>query len=244
MENENNKRYVVEQTGFECDSIKLLRPAAKNCIDAWIKEVEEYDAHFRNEGYNFPCEENPFAQTMKRAIMGKFNHDYRTGLDNAKKAVETEPFRSVGDIIKFFKKFKGIVYYEYLLGAYIQRVARNINHELNHLDDETDICGISDREFRDPAEYDFLKKYQSTVTFKEDKVCVMMFSLVEQWIPPKEKKWKFNTTVTDANWYIQGLGLRKGIMRSSQCDYMLWYRDIYYGREEISGGIGLLHGDD
>lgn len=49
MGNENNKRYVVEQTGFECDSIKLLRPAAKSCIDAWIKEVEEYDTRLRNE---------------------------------------------------------------------------------------------------------------------------------------------------------------------------------------------------
>lgn len=220
----DTKRYVVEQTWFGCESIKLLRMAATNCIDAWIKEVKDYDARFRNEG--------------------KYSDEYRGGLSLAKKDVETESFNSVYDIMKFFKRIKPEITYKYLLGAYIQRAALSICHEINTFDDEADICDILELEFREPAEYNFLEKYQSTVIFKDNIVSVMMFYLVEQWIPPEGNKWEFNTTVVDANWYIQGLGLRKGVMRSCDIDYELWYRDRYYGQEEISGGIGLLHGDD
>ena len=240
----DNKRYVVEQTWFECESIKLLRMAATNCIDAWIEEVKDYDARFRNEGYDFPDVDNPFTQCMKRSIMGKYSDEYRGGLSLARKDVETESFSSVHDIIKFFKRIKPDITYEYLLGAYIQRAAISICHEINTFDDEADICDILELQFIEPAKHNFLEKYQNTVIFKDDRVSVMMFSLVEQWIPPEGNKWEFNTTVVDANWYIQGLGLRKGVMRSCDIDYELWYRDIYYGQEEISGGIGLLHGDD
>lgn len=233
----DNKRYVIEQTGVEYDSARLFSLVATNFINRCEDEIREHDKN-RDIYPNLNC-------GFKIHIPGRFDYDYRKGVIDAKMAVENKSFDSIHSIIRFFDSF-GIYAFnpEFYLIRHIQSAALSINRAINYMNDQDDICEIINKIDRDAAEETFLSNYQSTITFKDDKVNVIMFYLVEQWIPPEKSAWEFNTTITDANWYIQGLGVYKGSMRSCGCDYKLWYRDVNYGKEEISGGIGLLHGDD
>lgn len=234
-------RYVVFQTGVETDSTSLLRKTLITLMDALICEVERYDAD-TGICINIDC--------GLRFDFDKFGVGYRKGLREAKSCIDGYSFSSIHDVYSFLDKFElNRNGNNFTLTRSIQRESCSIDREINafvrdEYNDE-DIYCVSKYTDPDTAETDFLEKFQNTVTFKDGKANVMMFYLIRQYKPYKNSKWKFGTIITDANWYIQELGLRKGYMRSDVCDYELWYRDRNYGLfDDLEGGIGILHGDD
>ncbi len=235
------ERYVIFQTGFETDSTSLLRKTLITLLDALISEVERYDAD-TGIYINIDC--------GLRFDFDKFGVGYRKGLRNAKSSIDDYSFSSIRDVYSFLDKFElNRNGNNFVLTRSIQRESCSIDRKIDafvrdEYNDE-DIYCVSKYTGSDTAETDFLEKFQNTVTFKNRKANIMMFWLIRQYKPDEKSKWKFGTIITDANWYIQELGLRKGYMRSNECDYELWYRDKNYGLfDDLEGGIGLFHGDD
>jgi hypothetical protein len=235
------ERYVVFQTGFETDSTSLLRKTLITLTDALIREVERYDAD-TGIYINIDC--------GLKFDFDEFGVGYRKGLRKVKSLIDDYSFSSIRDVYSFLDKFElNRNENDFTLTRSIQRESCAIDRKIdafvrNEYNDE-DIYCVSKYTSSDTAESDFLEKFQNTVTFKDGKANVMLFWLIRQYKPDENSKWKFGTIITDANWYIQELGLRKGYMRSNECDYELWYRDKNYGLfDGLEGGIGLVHGDD
>jgi hypothetical protein len=237
----SKERYVVFQTGFETDSTSLLRKTLITLTDALISEVERYDAD-TGIYINVDC--------GLKFDFDKFGVGYRKGLKKVKSIIDDYSFSSIRDVYSFLDKFElnrnGD---DFILTRSIQRESCSIDRRFDafvrNVYNDEDIYCVSKYTGSDTAETDFLEKFQNTVTFKDGKANVMLFWLIRQYKPDENSKWKFGTIITDANWYIQELGLRKGYMRSNECDYELWYRDKNYGLfDDLEGGIGLVHGDD
>ena len=237
----SKERYVVFQTGFETDSTSLLRKTLITLTDALISEVERYDAD-TGIYINVDC--------GLKIDFDKFVVGYLKGLKKVKSLIDNYSFSSIRDVYSFLDKFElnrnGD---DFIMTRSIQRESCSIDRRFDafvrDVYNDEDIYCVSKYTGSDTAESDFLEKFQNTVTFKDGKANVMVFWLVRQYKPDENSKWKFGTIITDANWYIQELGLRKGYMRSHESDYELWYRDKNYGLfDGLEGGIGLLHGDD